>query len=150
MRNPVTITLLALAARTATVNADPQPILNPQNTYGFSASAPVADVVPCPAVEVLGELNVTVAPGIDTVLLKMQGREPISGTWNDIPGAATLAQVATGIIRLRVGVGITSSAPSAADASLNIALPANWRFTVVHSAGTSFTYSLSATVEQRG
>ncbi len=119
-------TLLASAARTATVTGGAQ-----TNLSGDCLTA---------------YLNVSAVPGVDTVLLQLQEQDPLSGTWVTL--AATLAQAATGLIVLKVGPGIAAIAAAVAAVAVNQRLPYKWRLNVVHSAGTSFTYSLSYVVQK--
>lgn len=124
-------------------------IYDPSVQGGFTQQAPsIAAHQPLDFDIVIAYLNVTVAPGVDTVLLKMQEQEPITGTWFDVPGAATLAQVATGLVRLCVAPGVAPVAASVSGVTFNGILPAVWRLVIVHSAGTNFTYSLSVTTQK--
>lgn len=85
-------------------------------------------------------LNVTAAPGVDTVLLKLQEQIPASGAWVDL--AVTLVQVATGLVKLKIFPGITIVAAAATGITVSDVLPALWRLQIVHSAASNFTYSL--------
>ena len=82
-------------------------------------------------------LNVTAVPGVDTVQLIIEGRDPVSGAYYTVIAAA--ARVASGIDVLTVYPGITV----AANVAVSDALPDVYRGRVVHSAGSNFTYSLS-------
>jgi len=113
-------TLLASGARTTTVTGDTKTNMSADTLTAY--------------------LNVTAVPGVDTVLLQLQEQDPVSGTWVTL--AATLAQAATGLIVLKVGPGISAIAAAVAAVAVNQVLPHKWRLNVVHSAGTSFTYSL--------
>jgi hypothetical protein len=140
---PILIALAASAVRTATLNsADVASLLNPQSAVGVA----IAPQPPASCQEVIAYLNVTAVPGVDTVLLKMQELEPTSQTWVDVAGAATLAQVATGLIRLEMGLDITNVAASVTVVRLNANLPPNFRFVVVHSGAGNFTYSLTVAI----
>lgn len=119
-------TLLASAARTATVTGGTKSNLN-----GTCLTA---------------HLNITAVPGVDTVLLQLQEQDPISGVWVTL--AATLAQVATGLVILKVGVGISAIAAAANIVVVNQKLPYSWRLNVVHSAATSFIYSLGYVISK--
>lgn len=81
-------------------------------------------------------VNVTVVPGVDTITPAIEVKDPISGTYTAVLTGAPL--IATGLVTLRVGQGITAAANLAA-ADL---LARTWRVTVTHSAGTAFTYSV--------
>ena len=83
--------------------------------------------------------SVTAVPGVDTVQLVIEGRDPASGAYYTMLQAA--ARVATGTDVLTIAPGITAAANvSAADS-----LPDVYRVRVAHSAASSFTYSLSVT-----
>ena len=127
---------LSSAARTTTTTYDPTV------QFGGGISQPI-DVDGLTAY-----LNVTVVPGVDTVLLKLQEQIPATGTWVDVPGAATLAQVATGLIKLIVGPGIATVAPSVSLDVLASYLPPAWRLQIVHSGAGSFTYSLDVCLQK--
>lgn len=143
MRYPVVTTLLASAVRAATTNVDPQDVLFPNTTGGFEPSPPP----PVNACSLIAYLNVTAVPGVDTVLLKMQELEPVTQTWVDTPGVATLAQVATGLIKMVVDAHVAAVAASASGVTANTVIPPNWRLVVVHSGAGNFTYSLAVAVE---
>jgi len=82
-------------------------------------------------------MNVTAAPGVDSVTLTIQGKDPASGTYYTI--LAGLAETTTGIKVYKVYPGITASGNAAASDFL----PSLWRVTITHSAGTNFTYSVA-------
>ena len=87
---------------------------------------------------VLALLNITVAPGVETLTLNIQGRDPVSGTFYTIVSSA--ATVATGLVKLMVGrVSVV------ANVAANELIPDQYRVTVTHSAGSSWTYSVSVT-----
>lgn len=83
-------------------------------------------------------MNVTAAPGVDTITLNIQGRDPASGAFYTIVSSA--AVVATGMVKLMVGrVSVV------ANVAANELIPDQYRVTVTHSAAGSFTYSISVT-----
>jgi hypothetical protein len=82
-------------------------------------------------------LNVTAVPGVDTVQLVIEGKDPVSGVYFAILSAAARAGAGTDVLTVYPGITVTANV-SAADL-----LPDTYRARVVHSAGTSFTYSLS-------
>lgn len=145
MKYGVVTTLLASGVRNATQTVDPQDILRPNTTGGVEPSPPP----PVNAINLIAYLNVTAVPGVDTILLKVQELEPVSQAWVDIPGWATLAQVATGLIRLEIGMTSTPVAASASGLILRNVLPPNWRFQIVHSGAGNFTYSLAVAVDNQ-
>lgn len=109
-------TLLASAARTATVTG-----IDMSNDAGSCLTV---------------ILDVTVAPGVDTVTVAIQGNDPVSLKYYTILTGAAVS--ATGTTTYKVCPGITA----AANAAASDMVPKKWRVNVTHSAGTSFTYSL--------
>lgn len=81
-------------------------------------------------------LNATVVPGADTITMKVQGKDNLGNYYDLLVGTASAA---TGIVVLKVSPSITP----AANASANDMLPDIYRIIVTHSAGTSFTYSVT-------
>lgn len=86
-------------------------------------------------------LNITVVPGVDTVLLRLEEKDPLTGVWT--PVTATLAQVATGMVILKCMPGVAAVAAAASGVVTPAVLPHRWRLVVVHSGAGSFTYSVS-------
>lgn len=84
-------------------------------------------------------IDVTAVPGVDTVQLIIEGKDPQSGGYYTI--LAQVAQAGAGRYVLTVLPGIAA----AANVSASDSLPDVYRARVVHSAGTNFTYSLSLT-----
>lgn len=81
-------------------------------------------------------LDITVAPGGDTLTIAIQGKDVASGKYYTIlTGAAVTAAATT---TYKVCPGMTA----AANVSASDMVPAIWRVNVTHSAGTSFTYSV--------
>lgn len=83
-------------------------------------------------------LDVTVVPGVDTVQLVCEAKDRASGKYVQLLACA--ARATTGTDMLTIYPGITA----AANVSASDVLPDTYRFRVVHSAGTNFTYSLSS------
>lgn len=81
-------------------------------------------------------LDVTTAPGVDTVTVAIQGKDPVSLKYYTILTGAAVS--ATGTTTYSVCPGITATANVSASAML----PKTWRVNVTHSAGTTFAYSL--------
>lgn len=113
------ITLLASAARTATVTAGP--VNSPSDTgvcvyISATASADTPSVVP-----------------------KIQGQCPASGAWFDILEGAAITGASQ--VRLSVAPDLTPVANVAASA----VLPANWRVVFTAADSDSLTYSAGAT-----
>lgn len=142
MRSPSIATLLPSAVRTATQTVDPRTLLVPLiNTFGSSP------LLPMPASSVIVYLDVSSAPAIETLTLKLQEMNPISLVWTDIPGAANLPQVAVGLIKVIMGVGVSGVAAAVSGVTFNSVLPPFWRVVVAHSAGGNWTYSLAVAVD---
>ena len=121
VRNNTEATVLSSAARAGTVNSSDQTNYNGRGAIFW--------------------LNISAAPGADTVTMKIQWKDPVSGTYSDI--IASVAISATGLTVMRVYPGITASANSAA----SMVLPRTYRVRVEHSGSGSFTYSVgSATI----
>lgn len=111
-------TVLASAARTATTTSDTFTNLHSRRAHII--------------------IDVTVAPGVDTVTPKIEGYDAVSGKYYTLLTGAAISS--TGTTVLKIGPGLAASANvSAADF-----LPLKWRVTMTHSAGTSFTYSVAA------
>lgn len=83
-------------------------------------------------------IDMTAVPGTDTVTFTLQGKDALSGKYYDL--LVSLAIVATGTTVLKLYPGITASS----NASASDVLPETFRVKITHSAGTSFTYSVSA------
>lgn len=79
------------------------------------------------------------APTLD---VKLQAKDPVSGSWVDIAGAAFAQKTATGIDTLTVYPGILV----AANVSISDVLPKEWRaaYTIGGTATPTFTFSLGA------
>ena len=84
-------------------------------------------------------LDVTAVPGVDTVQLVIENKDPASGKYVQVLAAA--ARAATGTDTLTIYPGETV----AANVSANDIIADVYRVRVVHSAGTNFTYSVSVT-----
>jgi hypothetical protein len=80
---------------------------------------------------------VTAVPGVDTVQLVIEGRDPASATYYTMLQAA--ARVAAGTDILTMYPGETNTA----NVSVNDQIPDVYRVRVVHSGAGVFTYSVS-------
>lgn len=105
-----------------------------------AATQTLAEVTNFSATGITAYLNVSAVPGVDTVLLRLQEKDPVSNTWVTV--TETLAQVATGLIVLKCMPGVAAVAAAVTGVTANAVLPHRWRLVVVHSAGSNFTYSL--------
>lgn len=110
--------ILASAARTATTTS--ANLINPASKGGHII------------------IDVTVAPGTDSIIAKIQGYDIISGKYYDILIGPALT--ATGITVLKIYPSILATP----NASASDVLPLEWRVVITHSAATSFTYSVAA------
>jgi len=109
-------TILALAARTATTTSS-----NLTKTTEKSAHFII---------------NVTAVPGVDTITPKIQAMDNLGNYYDVLVGAAIAT---TGITVLKIAQGLSPIVNgSAADF-----IPDVYRVVVTHSAGTSFTYSVT-------
>lgn len=87
-------------------------------------------------------LNITAATGTTPTLdVKIQGQDPLSGTWYDIPGAAFAQKTAAGVDTLVIAPSVTTVVGKATSQ----VIPSIFR-AVATVAGTtpSFTFSLAA------
>lgn len=82
-------------------------------------------------------LDITTVPGVDTVTMTIQGKDPVSGKYYTILASAALVAVATTVYTVFPG------APVSANVSANDTIPDIYRLIFTHSAGTNFVYSAS-------
>jgi hypothetical protein len=141
MRAPNIAILLPSAVRTATQNVSLNATLSPQ----YTNLTILNQTVPTPATAVIAYLNVTAAPGVETLVLRMQERDPVSLTWSDV--TASSPQVATGLIKLVVGPSVAAVAATVTGVTANTVVPPIWRLVVTHSAASNWTYSLAVAVD---
>jgi len=86
-------------------------------------------------------LAISNVPGVDSVTLNIQGKDALGNYYNIASSAATITAIN---VPLRVGSGITATA----NVAISEYLPDVYRFQVVHSNNTPFTYSLTSNVQQ--
>lgn len=120
-RNSGSTTWLASAARTAT-----------QTLADQTGNLWSGIVVYC---------NVIAAPGIETLVLSVQNKDLLSLGYVTI--AANLAQVATGMITIKVFPTLTSVAAAVTGHTANDTITSTWRLVMTHSGSGSWTYSCS-------
>lgn len=84
-------------------------------------------------------LDVTVAPGVDTVQLVIENKDPLSGKYVQVLAAAARAGAGTDTLTVQPGGTVT------ANVAANDQIADTYRIRVVHSAGTNFTYSVGVT-----
>lgn len=91
-------------------------------------------------------LNLTaIGNGTDTIQLVLQEQDPTSLTWATI--AATLVNPLTlGLTKLKLKDAIAAAAATVTGVAVQDKLPRTWRFGVVHSGVSSFTYSIGVTL----
>jgi hypothetical protein len=112
------VTLLASAARTASVNSAAQANRKHKG--------------------VIVNINVTADPALASVVFTIQGQDPISGEWYDILTSAAVAAVGHTVLRVYPGlVAVTNLA-------ISYPLPSAWRVRAVAADGDSLTYSVGA------
>lgn len=116
----VNATVLASAARTATTVSDTFKNLHAKRLHLI--------------------IDVTVAPGVDTITPKIEGYDAVSDKFYTLLTGAAISTTGTNV--LKIGPGISASANAAAADFL----PSKWRVTMTHSAGTSFTYSVASQI----
>lgn len=109
-------TLLALSARTATTTS--------------------SDVVKSTEKGIHVVVRVTVVPGTDTITPKIQAKDFL-GNYYDLLVGTAISTTGTTVLKLGPGIAPVANA-SAADV-----LPDMYRVVVTHSAGSSFTYSVT-------
>jgi hypothetical protein len=116
-------TVLASLARTATQNSPDQANYNARGVQLI--------------------LNVTAQPGgAETLGVKIQAKDPVSGGYVDIVDSGVLFTAATGAKALTLYPGVLSTDLAAGYVGKSGALPRIWRAVVTHSASGSWTYSL--------
>lgn len=85
-------------------------------------------------------LSITANTGAFTLDVKLQGKDPLSSTYYDVPGAAFAQKSATGTSVLVVYPGITASA----NVAVSQVLPRIYRVVATPGGGgTDITYSVS-------
>lgn len=131
-------TALASAVRNSTQTILGSSLIDPKSVNADSRVGGVG--VNTEVSGVIAYLNVTAVPGIDTVQLVLEEQDPASGTWTQV--CATLPQVATGMIKLKVKQAIAVAAATVSLVQSQDTMPAIWRLRVVHSGAGNFTYSL--------
>jgi hypothetical protein len=113
----ISIVAFASAARTASANGN-----------DINTSAYLGGII---------TIDMTVVPGVDTVTFTFQGKDPLSGKYYTILASTAIVAVSTTVLRVYPGL------PAAANLVANDILPVTSRIITTHSAGTSFTYSVS-------
>ena len=128
-------TVLASAVRNTSQVKLGKDIIDPNN-----ASSTFSTAINPEASGIIAYLNVTAAPGGDTIQLALDEQDPASGVWTQV--AATTATTATGMIKLKLKQAIAAVAATATLVQVQDTLPGLWRIRVIHSAAGNWTYSL--------
>jgi hypothetical protein len=81
--------------------------------------------------------NVTAVPGVDSVTMSIEGKDPVSGTYFTVLAAAARLTTGADVLQVQPGGAVT------ANVSANASLPDVYRIKVTHSAGSNFTYGVS-------
>lgn len=93
-------------------------------------------------------LRVALVTGVSpTLVVKIQGKDPVSATYYDIPGAAFASQAAAGAAGVALALAVHPGLPVTAGVSANAVLPRTFR-AVWTLGGTTpgFTFSLGASL----
>jgi hypothetical protein len=135
--NPITqsnLIVLPSAARTTTQTFLRQDLIDPVHSDGQRSG------INQESGGLIAYLNVTSAPGGDTIQLSLDEQDPASGTWVNI--IQTTAKSTAGMIKLKIKAAIADKTPTQSLAQIQDILPAAWRIQVIHSGSLSWTYSL--------
>ncbi len=120
-RNNVEATLLASAARTGTTSSADETNFNAKGVLVF--------------------FDITAVPGLDTVTLSIEAKDPVSGKYFTLLDGGAQSAVGQFLYAVYPGVADTEAK---FDAFEEMPLPRTWRITVTHSGTGSFTYSVGA------
>ena len=85
-------------------------------------------------------LDVTAVPGVDTVTLTIQGKNPLTGAYYTLLAGAAVSTAVANVYKVYPGL------PATANVSANDIVPTEWRVSIAHSAASSFTYSVTASM----
>ncbi len=83
-------------------------------------------------------IKVTAVPGVDTVTPSIEAVNPVDGTYYTLLTGPAISTMGTTVLKVFPGIAVV------ANVSASDFLPQGWRVTLTHSAGTDFTYSISA------
>lgn len=114
------LTILASAARTATVDSADQTNVNGRGLHVF--------------------VDVTAVTATPTITVKIQGKDAVSGTYYDLLEGTALTAVATQTLKVYPGLTAVLNEDE------NDILPRTWRIRVEHTDADSITYSVGASV----
>ena len=119
--NNTEATILASGARTVTTVSPAQTNYNARGILLFN--------------------DITAVPGGDTVNLRVQVKDPTSGTYKEVYADGNLSAVTFRMTAFYLG-DLTSG--SDLNNVVNRPIPRTWRVRIVHSGSGSFTYSVGA------
>ena len=119
--NNTEVTILANAARTSTTNSPDQTNYNARG--------------------LLVHMDITAVPGGDTVILRLQFKDPVSGIYDTLLSDAAVSVTGIRTAIIYPGVGAASNGIHVVQSRI---LSRTWRVAVAHSGSGSFTYSVSA------
>ena len=86
---------------------------------------------------------VTAASGTGGLQVKIQGKEPITGTYYDV--ASTTNLNTTGVPRVIAGANVFTVTSTSTAGNVNTYIPYTWRLAVVHGDSSNYNYSCSYT-----
>lgn len=109
-----------------------------------TATTASADIVGKYATGVEVICNVSAASDTGGLVLKIQGKDQISGNYYDI--AATNSVTTPIVIRNIIGANVFNVAPSGGNVNVNTYVPWTWRLQMVHGDSSNYTYSCAYTV----
>lgn len=118
MATNVTKTLLASAARTASVNT-----ADLRNAHHRGARV---------------HINATAAADTPSVVFTVQGKDPVTGDYYDLLASAAVTGAGDTYLLIYPGATVT------ANVSANAVLPPHWRVKAVAADADSLTYSITA------
>lgn len=127
--------VLPSAVRNSTQTVHGKDIIDPRNSNAFFSTA-----INPEASGLIVYLNVTSAPGAETLILALDEQDPVSGVWAQV--TATNANNGTGLMRLKMKPAIQTINASALQVQVQDTLPALWRIRVIHSSSGNWTYSM--------
>ncbi|KKM84780.1 hypothetical protein LCGC14_1295670 [marine sediment metagenome] len=83
-------------------------------------------------------IDVTVDPALASVVPKIQGFDPLSGTWYDLLVGVAITAVGTTVLKVYPGIAV------AANVAASDVVPPVWRVRMEHADADSITYSVGA------
>ncbi len=105
----------------------------------YSATQASADQVNYNARGIAIVFDITAVPGTDTVTIRLQMKDAVSGKYITLAEDSAQAGMATRLLIVYPGIG---SASGAINVAASFPLPRTWRVQVSHSAASNFDYSV--------